>query len=60
MSGTAILEVAGKTEVLQRHEAAEIAPGVLHEITNASEDGLEFIVISHSASHDDRVLSANP
>jgi mannose-6-phosphate isomerase-like protein (cupin superfamily) len=60
MSGTEILEVAGKAEVLQRHEAAEIAPGVLHQITNASEDDLEFIVISHPASHGDRVLAANP
>jgi|SRR4029450_6514260 mannose-6-phosphate isomerase-like protein (cupin superfamily) len=59
ISGTAILEVAGKGEVLRRHEGAEIAPGVLHQITNASENDLEFIVISHPASHGDRVLTAN-
>jgi len=60
ISGTAILEVAGKAEVLGRHEAAEIAPGDLHQIASASEDNLEFIVISHPASHGDRVLTANP
>jgi mannose-6-phosphate isomerase-like protein (cupin superfamily) len=59
ISGTAILEVAGKSEVLRQHEAAEIAPGVLHQIGNAFEDDLEFIVISHPASHGDRVLAAN-
>jgi mannose-6-phosphate isomerase-like protein (cupin superfamily) len=60
ISGTARIEVAGKAEVLRRHEGAEIAPGVLHQIANASEEDLEFIVISHPASQADRVLAANP
>jgi mannose-6-phosphate isomerase-like protein (cupin superfamily) len=59
ISGMASLEVAGKAEVLRQHEAAEIAPGVLHRMANASEDDREFIVISHPASHGDRVLAAN-
>jgi mannose-6-phosphate isomerase-like protein (cupin superfamily) len=53
LSGTAVFEIAGKREVLRRHEGAEIAPGVPHQIANASEDNLEFIVISHPASHGD-------
>ena len=57
--GTASFEVAGKAEVLRQHQAAEIAPGVLHRMANASEDDLEFLVISHPASHGDRVLAAN-
>ncbi len=60
ISGTASLEVAGKAEVLRQQEGAEIAPGVVHQIANASEDDLEFIVISHPASDGDRVLAANP
>jgi mannose-6-phosphate isomerase-like protein (cupin superfamily) len=57
--GTASLEVAGKAEVLRRHGTAEIAPGILHQIANASEDDLEFIAISHPASHGGRLLAAN-
>jgi mannose-6-phosphate isomerase-like protein (cupin superfamily) len=59
LSRTAAFEIAGKREILRRHEGAEMVPGVVHQIANASEEDLEFIVISHPASHGGRVLAAN-
>jgi mannose-6-phosphate isomerase-like protein (cupin superfamily) len=59
ISGTATLEIAGEREVLRQHEGAEIPPGVHHQMVNASERDLAFIVISHPASHRDRVLTTS-
>ena len=56
LSGAATLEVAGKREILKRHEGAEVSPGVSHQIFNESGEDLEFLVVSHPPSHGDRFL----
>ena len=56
ISGEATLEIAGERELLGRHDGVEIPPRVPHQMINASEHDLEFIVISNPASHGDRVL----
>jgi len=57
LSGTATLEIAGKREILQPHQGAEVPVGIAHQMRNESESGIEFIVISQPPSHGDRVLA---
>ncbi len=54
LQGTATLEIAGKREILQRHEGAEVSPNVPHQMFNESGGEVEFLVVSHPASHGDR------
>lgn len=53
LKGTATLEIDSKKEVLQRHEGAEVPPGVPHQIFNESGGEVEFLVVSHPASRGD-------
>lgn len=54
LQGTATLEIAGKREILRRHEGAEVSPGVPHQMFNESGGEVEFLVVSQPASHGDR------
>ena len=55
LSGTATLEIGGKSETLREHEGTEVAPGIPHQIFNKSSRDLEFLIISQPPSHGDRV-----
>lgn len=56
LRGTATLEIAGKRELLQPHEGAEVEPGVPHQMFNESGESIEFLVISHPSTRGDRLL----
>ena len=57
LAGTATLEIGGRREVLQAQQGVEVPAGVAHQMRNASETDVEFIVISQPPSHGDRVLA---
>lgn len=59
LSGMATLEIAGKREILGKHEGAEVLPGVPHQMLNEHEQDVEFIVVSQPPSQSDRVLVAD-
>jgi mannose-6-phosphate isomerase-like protein (cupin superfamily) len=59
LSGRATLEIAGRREILSRHEGREVPPGVPHQMFNESEGEVEFIVVSQPPSHGDRVPAAD-
>ena len=54
LRGTARLEADGTLHDLAEGEGLEVAPGTPHQMSNASESELEFIVVSHPHSHGDR------
>ena len=54
LEGSATLEIAGVREVLQKHEGAEVPPGVPHQMFNESVGEIEFLVVSQPPSHGDR------
>lgn len=54
LSGTATFEIAGKREVLRKHEGVEVPPGVAHQMFNESEREVEFLVVSQPTSRGDR------
>lgn len=56
LEGTATLEIAGKREVLRKHEGAEVPPVAPHQMFNESGAEIEFLVISQPASYGDRHL----
>lgn len=58
LSGEATIEIAGKRQVLHQHEGVEILPDVPHQIFNESQQNLEFLVISQSPSHGDRIVAS--
>ncbi len=58
LSGEATIEIAGKRQVLHQHEGVEILPNVPHQIFNESQQNLEFLVISQSPSHGDRIVAS--
>ena len=57
LSGVATLEIGGKREVLQKHQGAEVAPNLPHQMFNDSDEEIEFIIVSHPSSHGDRVIT---
>jgi mannose-6-phosphate isomerase-like protein (cupin superfamily) len=57
LSGTATIEINGKRETLQKHEGAQVAPGVPHRMFNECEREVEFLVVSQPASRGDRYLA---
>lgn len=59
LSGTAMLELAGRREILREHEGIEVPPGVSHQMCNESEREIEFIIVSQPPSHGDRVLDTD-
>lgn len=54
LSGSAVIEVGGKREILNAREGIEIPPGVAHQIFNESGEDVEFLVVSQPPSHGDR------
>ena len=54
LSGMATLEIGGACEILGPHEGVEVAPGVPHQMFNESGEDVEFLVVSHPPSHEDR------
>ncbi|MCC7451910.1 MAG: cupin domain-containing protein [Anaerolineae bacterium] len=57
LAGTATLEIDGRREVLQAQQGLEVPPLVPHQIHNLSDAAVEFLVISHPSTRDDRVLA---
>ena len=57
LSGEAVLEVDGAREIIRSHQGLEIPPGVPHQISNRTNDNLEFLVVSCPPSHGDRELA---
>ena len=57
LSGTAVMELAGKRETLQAQQGIEIPAGAPHQMRNESDADVEFLVISQPPSHGDRVLA---
>ena len=57
LSGTATLDIDGKREVLQTQQGLEVPPRVPHQMLNLSDVAVEFLVISHPSTRDDRVLA---
>ncbi len=54
LRGTARLEAGGTTHELAEGDGLEVPPGTPHQMSNASESELEFIVVSQPHSHGDR------
>jgi len=54
LAGVALVDVAGETERLCAGEGIEIPPGAAHQLLNASNTPLEFLVISSAPPRDDR------
>ena len=54
LEGAATLEIGGERCNLQKHEGAEVPPGVPHQMFNESEEAVEFLVISQPTSRGDR------
>lgn len=55
LKGTATLEIDGETVILNAQEGAEVPPRVPHQMLNASEADVEFLVISQPTTRGDRV-----
>lgn len=54
LSGTANLEVGGKTYTLNPRQGLHVPAGVPHTLRNEAPEPLEFLVISTPPSHGDR------
>jgi quercetin dioxygenase-like cupin family protein len=54
LSGEATLELEGITHRLAAGEGLHVAPGEAHQLRNASDADLRFLVISAPKSHGDR------
>jgi mannose-6-phosphate isomerase-like protein (cupin superfamily) len=55
LAGTAVIEIEGRRETLAAGDGVEIAPGLAHQIFNASTEDVEFLVISQPPAHGDRI-----
>ncbi|MDD2772861.1 MAG: cupin domain-containing protein [Elusimicrobiales bacterium] len=53
--GTAVMELDGERFSLEPGEGIEIPPGMPHQIFNKSGENVEFLVIAHPATKDDRI-----
>ena len=54
VSGEAFFEIDGKSVLLRSGESIHVPPGIIHRISNNSEEDLHFLVISSPKSHGDR------
>lgn len=54
LAGRLSIEVDGTHHTLDAGLGLEIAPGAVHQVSNASEHPAEFLVISQPPSHGDR------
>ena len=59
LKGRATLELNGTVFVLGVQDGLEIAPGLPHQISNQSDEPVEFLVISQPHSHGDRKLASD-
>ena len=55
LSGEAIIEIEGESQVLHPEQGLEISPGAVHQIFNNSNTDLNFLVISCPPSYNDRI-----
>ena len=55
LSGSLTIELDGRRETLSPFEGLEVAPGLPHQVFNASGDDAEFLVVSQPTSRGDRV-----
>ena len=56
LSGKAIMKFADSEIILNTGEGIEIAPGIIHQMVNNSNDVIHFLVISIPKSHGDRII----
>lgn len=56
LTGELTIELDGTTHRVPARSGLEVAPGVAHEVRNASDGPAEFLVISQPPSHGDREL----
>jgi len=54
LSGELCMELAGETYRLQAQQSLEIPPNISHQACNASQQPVEFLVISHPSTRGDR------
>lgn len=54
LTGELIVELAGDKHRLQAQQGLEIPPTVAHQALNASQEAVEFLVISHPSTRGDR------
>jgi len=57
LGGRALFELEGQRHALGPGEGLEVPPGAPHQIRNAAQADLEFLVVSQPPSHGDRVLA---
>ncbi len=57
IAGTASLELNGQLETLNPGQGLEIAPEAAHQIMNAGQTDLEFLVISQPTTTGDRIAA---
>ena len=57
LRGEATFSVDGKTQKVKRNQGIYIPPNVFHQIRNATDEDLEFLVISQPHAHGDRILA---
>lgn len=55
LKGVATIELNNRRETLHAHEGIEIPPGAPHQVSNESNEAVEFLVVSQPPSHGDRV-----
>lgn len=56
LSGTAIMKLSDREIVLDTDEGLEIAPGTIHQMTNSSDNEIQFLVMSVPKSHGDKII----
>ena len=55
LSGVLEIEIDGVVHQLGQHECIEVKPHTSHQVFNKSDDHVEFLVISHPNTKNDRV-----
>jgi len=55
LSGSAIIEMDSERIPLNEGQGIEVKPGTPHRFGNESTEDVHFLVISHPASHGDRI-----
>lgn len=58
LTGQATIEWNGQRETIAAGHGLEIPPGQTHQIFNATDSDLEFLVISQPTTEGDRILQA--
>jgi mannose-6-phosphate isomerase-like protein (cupin superfamily) len=57
LSGMATLEMDGEQHSIGAFHGVEVQPGVPHQMSNQSQEDVEFIVVSQPMSHGDRITA---